>query len=78
MQDSKDVAMTGAHTPPAHEIRLEQEEVQPEEGETEMVEKVHAAPSLYKFGHDGSKTGSGDAMTGVKSSDKEVDLIDFS
>jgi hypothetical protein len=77
MQDSKDVAMAGAHTPPAHEIRLEQEEVQPEEGETEMVEKAYAAPSLYKFGHDGSKIDGGDAMTGVKGSDKEVDLIDF-
>ena len=83
IQDSKDVAMPDRHTPPAHEIRLEQEEVQSEadnRGETEMVEKTHATPSLYRYGNDGSKTtetASGDAMTGVKSSEKEVDLIDF-
>jgi hypothetical protein len=84
VQDSKDVAMGGAHTPPAHEIRLEQEEVQPEEddhfGGAEMAEKIHAVPSLYKFGSDGSKTteaNSVDAMTGIKGPDEEVDLINL-
>ncbi|KAG9973707.1 hypothetical protein KCU98_g12463, partial [Aureobasidium melanogenum] len=83
VQGSKDVAMYEGHSPPIHEIRLEQEEVQQEADDisgVEMVEKVHAAPSLYRFGNDGSKiteTVSDDAMTGMKGSDGEADLIDF-
>ncbi|KAI4724189.1 hypothetical protein E4T49_08081 [Aureobasidium sp. EXF-10728] len=77
MQDTKDVAMNGGHSPPAHEIRLEQEEVQPEATDTkggiEMIEKAHATPSLYGSGNDGPN----DAMSGIKGSDGEVDLIDF-
>lgn len=83
MQDSKDVAMDGEHSPPIHEIRLEQEEVQQEADDAsgvEMVEKVHAAPSLYRFGNGGSKvteTVSDNAMTGIKGPDGEADLIEF-
>ncbi|KAH0363873.1 hypothetical protein KCU65_g7164, partial [Aureobasidium melanogenum] len=83
IQGSKDVPMYEGHSPPIHEIRLEQEEVQQEAENisgVEMVEKVHAAPSVYRFGNDGSKiteTVSEDAMTGMKGPDGEADLIDF-
>ncbi|KAI5275487.1 hypothetical protein E4T47_01583 [Aureobasidium subglaciale] len=83
MQDSKDAVMNGTHSPPAHEIRLEQEDIQHTEenkGGVEMIEKALEEPSLYRFGSDGSKMTKqvgDDAMTGIKIQDEEAELIDF-
>ena len=86
IDDGKDITMNGGgESPPAHEIRLDNEDVQHssggDKGGVEMIEKTHEVPStLYRFGNDGSKTAkteNDDAMTGITAQEEEVDLIDF-
>ncbi|THY47571.1 hypothetical protein D6C97_07948 [Aureobasidium pullulans] len=86
IDDGKDITMNGGgESPPAHEIRLDNEDVQHssggDKGGVEMIEKTHEVPStLYRFGNDGSKTaktGNDDVMTGITAQEEEVDLIDF-